>query len=70
MSIVIMKLESLTNHSRSNALMTAHQVQTGTFRKITEQLQMMMPVTHPVSLGSVSSAVFTKSILFFPFLSC
>lgn len=60
MSIVIMKQWA----------MTAHQVQTGTFRKITEQLQMVMTVTHPVSLLSVSSAVFTKSILFFsPFLS-
>lgn len=69
MSIVITNHESLTNHSRRNALMTAHQVQTGTSRNITEQLQMMIPVTHPVLLGLFHLQSLLNLSSFFP-LSC
>lgn len=47
--------------------MTAHQVQTGTFRKIAEQLQMVMTATHPVSLCLFHPHSFTKFILFSPY---
>lgn len=47
--------------------MTAHQVQTGTVRKITEQLQMVMIATHPVSLCLFHPLSFTNFILFSPF---
>lgn len=49
--------------------MTAHQVQTGTFRKITEQLQMVMTVTHPVSLCLFHPQSLLNHPLFSPFLS-
>lgn len=56
MSIVIMKQWA----------MTAHQVQTGTFRKITEQLQMVMTVTHPVSLCLFHPQSLLNPSSFFP----